>query len=608
MQKFIDNVTDLAGNAVSGVTVTVVSAGTGTLATLFADSAGVTPIGNPITTGVDGVFSFFAPNGRYNITVVKGSALSRVVNGVLLYDVEDDTRVTTPAPTGGTGTGTGSGNRDEVLLVPDANNVITPDGTVSNRFRFVMTSDVKLADPVNFTSKEHIYLTGYQDTTGGHKLSYGLSILLPAAQPYVPPSNGKAGFLMELRPTVNMATNALNWAMWGYPDRSMPSGFGLVVELAFINGVGYYTLAAAFGQAQNGQTIEVRRNGLSAEATGAFLGTSSNHCMIAGVPVPANGADQRPVLQLLTTDFGEGPPRGANRPAFGKAIIDFEGNSEVTVRDLIVTGARNDESNAIGITMSQSGVDTAPNVQHIVIKNVKIFNCNNGILTGNSSLQGSLLIEDSVFDANGVGGPNHSADEGFNSSGYVHNIYMGHTSTTLTINRSTFSNCITGHNIKTRADITVLNQVLTHDAAVGRELNAPNGGSIRATNCIFDKSGGATQNNLVGIGEEGIDTSRTREYIFTNCRFQNDINVPGRDVTFFINYDPTVRMQFIDCEFIGDLTLNNNLTPVGTNGMTTKNGIRFMNGLDPIITLTGGPIGPLLPAGYQTVPMTAIGA
>lgn len=86
MQKFIDDVTDLAGNAIVGATVTVTIASSGALATLYADSAGTTPIANPITTSATGGFEFHAANGRYNIAVSKIGMPTQNANGILLYD------------------------------------------------------------------------------------------------------------------------------------------------------------------------------------------------------------------------------------------------------------------------------------------------------------------------------------------------------------------------------------------------------------------------------------------------------------------------------------------------------------------------------------------
>lgn len=66
MQKYINNVQDTFGNAVSGVTVTIRTNPGGVLATIYSDD-GVTTKSNPFTNDSDGEFFFYAADGRYDI-------------------------------------------------------------------------------------------------------------------------------------------------------------------------------------------------------------------------------------------------------------------------------------------------------------------------------------------------------------------------------------------------------------------------------------------------------------------------------------------------------------------------------------------------------------
>lgn len=61
---------DQNGRAVSGATITVYQAGTTLLATLYADN-GTTLKANPFTTAIDGMYDFYAADGRYDITIRK---------------------------------------------------------------------------------------------------------------------------------------------------------------------------------------------------------------------------------------------------------------------------------------------------------------------------------------------------------------------------------------------------------------------------------------------------------------------------------------------------------------------------------------------------------
>jgi hypothetical protein len=64
-------------------------AGTSTLATLYADAAGVTPKGNPFVSNADGLAYFFvsAP-GTYDLLIQKGGFEDKSVPGVLVSPSE----------------------------------------------------------------------------------------------------------------------------------------------------------------------------------------------------------------------------------------------------------------------------------------------------------------------------------------------------------------------------------------------------------------------------------------------------------------------------------------------------------------------------------------
>lgn len=81
MQKYQNNVTNRAGDAVRGVQVTVNVSGGG-LATIYSDNVGtVRP--NPITTDAKGYFEFYAADGRYNIVMPGGGYTDVIINDTL---------------------------------------------------------------------------------------------------------------------------------------------------------------------------------------------------------------------------------------------------------------------------------------------------------------------------------------------------------------------------------------------------------------------------------------------------------------------------------------------------------------------------------------------
>ena len=90
MQKYKSNITTTSGAAVRGVPVLVIKED-GSNAALFLDRAGTAPAPNPLTTGPDGVFYFYAVNGRYSIrTTVDGVTITDD-DVVLMMDPEEIT-------------------------------------------------------------------------------------------------------------------------------------------------------------------------------------------------------------------------------------------------------------------------------------------------------------------------------------------------------------------------------------------------------------------------------------------------------------------------------------------------------------------------------------
>ena len=90
MQKYKSNITTTSGAAVRGVPVRVIDED-GNNAALFLDRAGTVPAPNPLTTGPDGVFYFYAVNGRYSLrTTVDGVTITDD-DVVLMMDPEEIT-------------------------------------------------------------------------------------------------------------------------------------------------------------------------------------------------------------------------------------------------------------------------------------------------------------------------------------------------------------------------------------------------------------------------------------------------------------------------------------------------------------------------------------
>lgn len=600
MQKHEDTVQNLNGNVMVGATIQVMVAFTTTPATIFSDPAGQVPIDLLLTDNL-GQFGFYAPNGRYDLfAIINGNRVAHD-SDVLLFDPEDDERITGGGSGGGTGTGgsgSGSGaNEAEVALIPDSSGNLTISKTAGINYAVTLAANAKLLNPVGYAAGDRIKIIARQDATGARVMSFDTLYAVPNAQ--VPVLSTAANAIDKMEIDVTAGANGLEYVLTPYFNN-----YSTVQPLARIGSTLYYMLGGAAGQGAfnkilPGQTCYIIRNGTGPETTATIMGAaddSNPSYVVAGAPV--NG--ERPLLTMLPD----------TRPAFGKAVLNFERSGTIEYRDLRITGARNTDSDAIGIMFNQSGNDAAPDVTHMTIRNVEITNCNNGILTGNTSSHGSLALYDVLLDNNGIGGTDASNSHGTGTSnGFVHNIYVGEMQGTATALRMTSTGCQTGHNFKTRADNTDLQQLLTSGSLTGYELNAPNGGTLTVSNSSFHKIGSCTQGILISIGEEGIITTRPRKYKFTNCLFQNDLMGGGRDIPFFVNFDTDVAMEFVDCQFVGADALALSNDPGGQQkyaGMSTVNGIRYWPNVAPVFTLTGGPLGPILTPGYFPVAMTPV--
>jgi len=95
LARYQKTVTDSAGDIISGATVTVRYQVSNTIADIYSDRAGTTPLANPTTTDSNGFFYFYASGDAYKIDVSSVSpaytqTLEYVGIGTLQeYDVAD---------------------------------------------------------------------------------------------------------------------------------------------------------------------------------------------------------------------------------------------------------------------------------------------------------------------------------------------------------------------------------------------------------------------------------------------------------------------------------------------------------------------------------------
>ncbi|MBL5978358.1 hypothetical protein JAO85_13795 [Comamonas sp. NyZ500] len=90
MQKYKSNLTSVSGAAVRGASITVLDE-SGVIASIFLDRAGTLPAGNPLKTGQDGTFEFYAANGRYSLRTDSSGLNVLEEDVILLFDPDDAT-------------------------------------------------------------------------------------------------------------------------------------------------------------------------------------------------------------------------------------------------------------------------------------------------------------------------------------------------------------------------------------------------------------------------------------------------------------------------------------------------------------------------------------
>ncbi len=184
----------------------------------------------------------------------------------------------------------------------------------------------------------------------------------------------------------------------------------------------------------------------------------------------------------------------------GKALLVTDGQ-RITIRNMTLTRARVPDNN--GAAIRAEGHD-------LTLEHLRIINNQDGILSGTAG--GTITIRDSLFDHNGVC-----------RGACSHGVYVGNLDL-LKIERTTFTNTMEGHHIKSRALRTEVTGCSIQDGPDGTasyEIEIPNGGSLVARNNTIEKGPKAQNHATIVIGAEGV-TQPTKELTIENNTFRND--------------------------------------------------------------------------------------
>ena len=184
-------------------------------------------------------------------------------------------------------------------------------------------------------------------------------------------------------------------------------------------------------------------------------------------------------------------------PPNGKAIIDEGGAGiTVTINGFDISGAAVPDGNGAAIRYEGGS---------LTLNNDYFHNNEEGLL-GAADPNGSITINNSEFAFNGFG-----------DVGRTHNLYVGDIAL-LTITDSYFHDANVGHEIKSRADNTVITNSRIFDLAgtASYSIDLPSGGNATIQNNVIEQGPNSENPYILAYGEEGQSNPGTSVLIANN--------------------------------------------------------------------------------------------
>ena len=260
------------------------------------------------------------------------------------------------------------------------------------------------------------------------------------------------------------------------------TGIVSAAELTVGPGKPFQRIEDALAKAQNGDTILVsalcRRRSL--RESGGVRRQEPHH--LQGRPASA--------WPLSGKDFDY-----SGRGSIPRAIFQFSPGADGCVLDgFDLSGAHNDSHNGAGVRINQAN--------DVTIRNCRIHGNDMGIMSngdGTPKTAAGQLIESCLIYSNG-----DKADPGYN-----HNLYLGGTSVTLL--GCEVHSSLTGHNVKSRAHLTVVAGCYIHDSA-NREFDlvdakgdttVPGSNALLAGNIIIKAAKCEGNKGVIHFGQDG---------------------------------------------------------------------------------------------------------
>jgi hypothetical protein len=189
-----------------------------------------------------------------------------------------------------------------------------------------------------------------------------------------------------------------------------------------------------------------------------------------------------------------------------KAILITD--TDITIDGFIFSGAHvTDAQGANGAGIRYQG-------GNLTIRNCWFHHNQEGLL--GDAVPGIIKIERSEFSHNGnATGP---------GAGSTHNIYAG-ANDVLDIEDSYFHHAVIGHEIKSRALTTIINNTRVTDGVRGTasySIDLPNGGIASITNTVIEQGPDSVNGGIIAYGEEG-NLNPTPSLAMRNVTIVNDL-------------------------------------------------------------------------------------
>jgi hypothetical protein len=243
----------------------------------------------------------------------------------------------------------------------------------------------------------------------------------------------------------------------------------------------FATLTAAVAASHDGDIIQVQ----AGTHTNDFPGAITTKISIVGVGGLAH---------FVAT---QAPPNG-------KAILVTR--NDVTIDHMEFSGVAVPDGNGAGIRFEGG---------NLTITNSYFHDNEDGILSG--TVAGNVTIDNSEFSHNGSG------------DGFTHNIYIGHISN-LTITDSYIHDAVIGHEVKSRADVTVLtnNRIVDGTGSASYSIDLPNGGNAKIQNNVIEQGPNSDNRIIIDYAEETSSPWAGSQLIVDGNTILND--QPGNPV------------------------------------------------------------------------------